>query len=573
MEIADRGQMQVGPLAPRQRYLQRLTALEAERSTWLAHWIELSDYIFPRRFRYLYTDRNKGTKRNDKIINSKPTVSVRILAAGKMAGLTSPARPWARFTITDPLLAEDDEVKGWLQICERVFYETLAKSNLYNCLHEIYGIQATFATAAFYIEEDDEDDVRGYVFPIGQFCAAATAKQRIDTLYRKFSMTVGQMVEEFGEKNCSPTVREAYRQGNYDQWRVVVHVIEPNRGREPRYADAKNMPFRSCWFEYEADQTHQEPLRVGGYEEFPVMVARWFVTGEDVYGSGSPGMETLGDCKALQLAERRKAQTVDKIVNPPMQAPASMRAQRLSLLPGDNNFVPDGQQGQFKPAIEVNPAAIPAQKDVIKEHEYRIGEGFYTNLFQMMLEDDRQQPSTAREINERHEEKMLQLGPVVERDEDELLDPMVNRVMAILQRKGKVPPPPAKLRGQRVKVEYTSVMAQAQKLLGTAAIERFTSFIGSTSAVKKQILDIMNEDEIAREYAKMLGVPVNCINTQEVVAKIREAAAQQAQAQQSMQALGGMAQAAKAASGAEVTDTNLLGRLMNGAGAGGGPLQ
>src|SRR5512135_275052 len=100
------------PTPSREIYLTRLSQLRDERSTWIQHWQELSDWIYPRRFRYLQTDRNKGTKRNDKIINNKPTISVRVLQAGMMAGLTSPARPWFRLTTSDPLLQADQEVMG-----------------------------------------------------------------------------------------------------------------------------------------------------------------------------------------------------------------------------------------------------------------------------------------------------------------------------------------------------------------------------------------------------------------------------------------------------------------------------
>jgi hypothetical protein len=550
-----------------QRLNQRLTALRSERSTWVTHWQELSDNIFPRRFRYLQTDRNKGTKRNDKIINNKPTIAVRILAAGMMAGLTSPARPWFRLTLSNPLLADDDDVKEWLAHAEKVLFETFAKSNLYNCLHEVYGIEATFATAVLYIEEDEEDDVRGYVFPVGQFMLAASASQRVDTMYREFSMTAAQMVENFGIKNVSTTVQLAYRENRKDQWFEVAHAIEPNRGRDTGKLDGKNKPWRSVWWEKSASSLENKFLRQSGFEEFPVMVGRWFVTGEDVYGSGSPGMDGLGDCKALQILERRKAQAMDKIINPPMNAPASMKSTRLTLLPGDTNYVPDGQQGVVKPAIDVHPESVREARESIKEHESRISDTFFASLFLMMLNNnDGVQPKTAREINERHEEKMLQLGPTIERNEDELLDPMINRVANIQMRRGRIRPPPPQLHGQRVKVEYISIMAQAQKLLGTASTERLTSFVGSLSAVNKDVLDILNFDKIVIEYAKMLGVPPDMINPQKVIAQIR-AQRQQAQAQQAaMQQATQGAQAAKAASEAELDKGSLLDRMMAGTG-------
>jgi hypothetical protein len=556
------------PTPSREIYLTRLTALRDERSTWIQHWQELSDWIYPRRFRYLQTDRNKGTKRNDKIINNKPTISVRVLQAGMMAGLTSPARPWFRLTSSDPLLLSDSEVMGWMSLVERAVLETFAKSNLYNGLHEMYGIQATFATAVMYVEEDDEDDVRAYVIPIGQFCLAASKRQRVDTIYREFSMTVGQLVKKFGKANCSPNVQLLYDKRSYDTWIDIVHVVEPSDDYDEKIGQ---FPFRSCWFEKAAPTDHGF-LREHGYEEFPYIVMRWYVTGEDIYGSGSPGMDSLGDCKALQILERRKAQAIDKIATPPMAVPVSMKSQKLSLLPGDTTYVPDGLREQVRPLIEVNPQAVPNTEASIQRHEQRIGDTFFVNLFIMMLNDDRQQPSTAREINERHEEKMLQVGPVVERNEDEGLDPLINRVARILARKGKIPPPPQKLLNRRVKIEYVSIMAQAQKLLGTSATERLVSFVGSVSAVKPDALDLLNYDAIITEYARMLGVPPDSLNKAEIVAQVRQAkAAQMQQAQQmAMQTQG--AEQAKVASETDLTGDTALSRLINTVGGGQGPI-
>ena len=36
-------------------------------------------------------------------------------------------------------------------------------------------------------------------------------------------------------------------------------------------------------------------------------------------------MDALGDAKALQLKELRKAEAIDKVVNPPLIAPTSLR--------------------------------------------------------------------------------------------------------------------------------------------------------------------------------------------------------------------------------------------------------
>src|ERR1700742_2949081 len=80
----------------------------------------------------------------------------------------------------------------------------------------------------------------------------------------------------------------------------------------------------------------------------------------------------------------------------------------------------------------------------IAEVQGRIKEAFYANPFLMLAESDRRE-ITAREIDERREEKMLMLGPVLERLHDELLQPLVARVFSVMARNGRIPPPPPSL--------------------------------------------------------------------------------------------------------------------------------
>jgi hypothetical protein len=124
----------------------------------------------------------------------------------------------------------------------------------------------------------------------------------------------------------------------------------------------------------------------------------------------------------------------------------------------------------------------------------------------MMAESDRRE-ITAREIDERHEEKMLMLGPVLERLHDELLDPLVRRVFNILSRNGRIPPPPRSIGTSNLQIEFISMLAQAQKAVATGAIERFWQFGAQIGAVKPEALDRLDPDGTMDAYADMTGVP------------------------------------------------------------------
>jgi hypothetical protein len=112
-----------------------------------------------------------------------------------------------------------------------------------------------------------------------------------------------------------------------------------------------------------------------------------------------------------------------------------------------------------------------------------------------MTMDERNQRATAREVAERHEEKLIALGPTLERLHDELLDKLIERVFGICMRRGLIPPPPQELQGASVKVEYISIMAAAQRLLGVSAVERLASFAGNLAAAQPEALDKIDFDE------------------------------------------------------------------------------
>lgn len=556
----------------RRRALKRLGILQKEQSSWRSHWQELNDYVMPRRLRYLNSDVNKGTKRNDKIINITPIKAARTLSSGMMAGLTSPARPWFHLIPSDPKLASRNTVRMWLYEVERRIREVFNRSNLYNCLPLVYTDLGVFGTSCMLVEEDDEDIVRGYVLPVGQYYLANSARMAVDTVYREFQLTVSQLVERFGLDACSQRVKDAFGRGDYDTWIEVVHVIEPNPAVTYGSPGPNGMPFRSLWFE-KAGDTNTGFLRVSGFAEFPAMAPRWNVTGEDVYGY-SPAMDALGDARALQLYERRKAQAADKIVNPPMVGPSSLKNQTASLLPGTLTTVDVVTGGQtFKPAIDVKDSAVATFDSIIREHEARIQQSFYADLWLMLANSDRRE-ITAREIDERHEEKMLQLGPVVDRLHDELLDPLLDRVFSIMMRRGDLPPPPQELQGQRVRVEYVSIMAQAQKLLFTTGIERLAGFAGNLMQAAPEVLRRINFDRAVVEYAELLNVPPTIIKSDEEVAAAAAEAEQAKQQEQMAQAAPAMQQGAQAAQLLSETDVNkdsAFSRLMGALGGGAPP--
>lgn len=542
----------------RKRLERRRTALELERSSWLTHWRDLNEYVSPRSARFLLTDRNRGDKRHQRIINNTATLALRSLRSGMMSGVSSPSRPWFLLATPDPDLNEFAPVKIWLHDVTQRMRTVFGRSNLYNALPLAYHDLGLYGTHAVALLEDQADTIRLYPFPIGSYMLANSDRNVVDTAIREFQLTARQIEQWFGLDGASDQVKVALQNGNVDASFDIVHAVEPNQDYAPGKLESRFKRFASVY--YEKGAQHGKCLSERGFDGFPILAPRWDVTGEDVYGS-SPGMDALGDVKQLQQEERRKAQAIDKLVSPPMNAPSSMRNRRASVLPGDINYV-DVQQGQqgFTPAYQIEPKLGELGVD-IQAIERRIQRAFFEDLF-LLIANDTRSNITAREIAERHEEKLLMLGPVLERVNDELFAPLIDRTFDIMWARGQIPPPPEELQDVDLKVEYTSIVAQAQKLVGAASVERFASFVGNIAGVRPDALDRLDVDEMIDTYADITGVPPSLVVPVAEAQQVRDARAQQQQIAQAAQYGMAGAQGAELLSKTDTGSDNALTRIM-----------
>lgn len=546
-------------------YNKRLEALKSERSTFIPLYRELSDYHLAHRGRFLTCDRNKGYKRNTRQYNNTSRMSARTLASGMMAGITSPARPWFKLQSGDPDLNNYAAVKHWLHEVQSTMYRVFSQSNTYNTLHTLYAELGVFGTAPMGVFHHFDNVIRCKPYTVGSYMVASNGFNEIDTFYREYELTAAELVKQFGIENCSTATQDLWKKGNTEAWIKLIHVVEPNDDRDMNSPLAKDKAFRSVYYEYEAGcKGEGKFLKRSGFDEFPIMCPRWDITGEDIYATDCPGMTALGDTKALQLGEKRKYQALDQISNPTLQGPANLVRKLKSAGVGGHvatdspNEALTSVYGNWKPDLN---AIMAVNQDV----EMRVKRAFYEDLFLMISQQNRSNV-TAREIAEKQEEKLLMLGPVLERLHAELLDPLIDRTFNILMQAGVLPPPPQEIQGSELRVEYVSILAQAQRMVAVTGIERLAGFAGNLAAVWPESRHKVNSSEMIDDYAESIGVNPRMIRADEEVAEI-EAAEQAAIQQQQMAEQANMAaQTAKTASEADTSDENVLSTMLNNAG-------
>jgi hypothetical protein len=548
----------------REYFVQRVSALRKERASFIGQYQEIQEFIAPRRGRFTVTARNRGEGRHSSIINSAGLQASRVARAGLLAGVMSPSRPWFSLETLHPDLMESHNVKVYLSQVELLMRSIHNQSNLYNMSPVLLGELLDFGTGAMIHMDDFNDVARFYTLTAGSYMIAQNQRYEVDTLVREFQMTTEQMVKEYGLNKVSRWVKDSFDRGAYDDWHDVIQVIEPNPNTDERKLDARNKPFRSVHYEPGNDgqvRNQEEFLRVSGFDEFPAYVPRWAVAGEDIYGTDCPGMIALGDVKGVQIEEKRRAQAIDKMVNPPLRGPATLKNVPISTLPGSANLYSGMAENKLESIYQVNPHIAELSAD-IQRHENRIQQAYYADMFLAISNMDGIQPRNMLELTQRNEERLLQLGPVLEQLHGEFLEKMIERTFKQMARANMLPPPPPELEGTNLKINFISSLARAQRAVATGGIERLTTFVGQLAAANPSVLDKVDMDQAIDEYATAIGVSPRLVVPDEAVAEIRAQRAQQQQMAEQMAMANQAAQAAKTASEVDASEDSLLGRAI-----------
>jgi hypothetical protein len=515
----------------RKKYDSRISAMETARLSWWSSFRELSRFIRPRLGRFNDTpNQPRGASRTQRIIDDTATQASKRFGAGLQSGVSSPARPWFKLKLARKAVIPGSPAAMWLDEVQKRMFDVLSGSNAYRSLASIYEEVGVFGSAVMLVYEDFDDVIRCYPLTAGEYYLAVDDRLDPATLGRKFVMTVGAMVGKFGLDNVSDTVARMYRDNVLDQEFMVSHLICKNDARIVDAFGVAGAPWVEAFWEWGSSQDCL--LQLKGYHEKPFMAVRWDVTSSDAYG-GCPGMDCIGQVKMLQTLQRRLSQAVDKSVNPPLVADAGLRNEPATAIPGGVTYIPAGANTiGFKPLYEIRPD-LAGMQGIIGAVQKRIQSAFFEDLFLMISQLDTTR--TATEITERKEEKMLMLGPALERLHDELLMPFVERLFAVMSRFKMFPAPPADVQGDHIGVEFVSILAQAQKAVATASIERLFAFVGSIAGIKPEVTDNVDADEAVREYADMIGAPAGLVVDLDAVKAARAAREQQAQQQASLQ--------------------------------------
>lgn len=539
----------------------RLAVLRSVRSDYEAEAEQIARFAQPARSRFVRhaRDQNGARRRqwNRTLFDPHGIEAFRTLTNGMTSGLSSASRPWFALKLADEALMAAPGARAWLSDVERRLYAFFASTNFYGAAKAGYGEMGLFGTEACVMVEHPRAGAVCHTLTFGEYWIGLSDALTPDTLYRVCPMSVKQAIETFGEA-CSPAIRALYDKSQYDTAIDIHHAIEPDPDWDPTRFGAQ--PWRSVYWDT-ADRSNSV-LRVSGYHEQPFWAPRWDVVGGDTYGF-SPGQEALPALRELQMQAKRRNEAIDQMVKPEKIVPPGVR---LTGEPGRTVAAAGIDRDQIFVPYPMPYQAVAAIAEEMDKCRRQIDALAFADLFNAITNMAGVQPRTVEEIAARNEEKLTQLGPVIERVGNEKLQIAIERAFGILRRGGFLPPVPPALSGMPITIEFVSILQQMQRMVGLGQIERVIGFVGNLAAVHPEALDKIDFDEAIDEYGYRAGAPARLIRPADEVAALRKARAEQAATQQALAALPAVKAGADAARLLAQTDTgngaSLLARLL-----------
>ena len=517
-----------------EQIVARYDELKSERGVFESHWQECTDYALPRKSN-ITRSVVPGEKKGQTVLDSTAIQANELLAGALHGMLTNPTTLWFELTTGDQALDAIQEVKDWLQKTSNSIHAGLNDSNFQTEIHEVYIDEGTIGTSAMFIADDEDTLFRFKTYPVTDVVFDENNKGVVDEVYRLFKWTAKQIVQQFGKDGIDKEILDKAKENKPDKFELI-HCVYPRDQMKVDPIKRKGpygYPFAS---KYVLKKT-KKILSESGYQEWPWVTPRWTVTAGEKYGR-SPTMKCLADIKMLNAMAKTVIEGAQKAVSPPLSVPDDSYIGPITTKPNGLNYRRAGSQDHIEPFG--NDCRIDYGQAIMNDARMRIKEAFYIDQLQL-----NQGPQmTATEVMQRTEEKLRLLGPILGRQQSELLRPMIDRIFGIMARKGKLPKPiPEQVKGKLISVKYSSLVARAQRVSEGQNIARAIQAATPFLQIDPAVADNFAGDEGLRYIFDIFGIPAKLMKPEQEVKKIREARAQAQQQQMQMQMQQQQAQA------------------------------
>jgi hypothetical protein len=290
----------------------------------------------------------------------------------------------------------------------------------------------------------------------------------------------------------------------------IVHAVYP----EIRKGKTKK------WYSQHLIVALEHELDMKKISDFPYAVSRWTKISGEKWGR-SPGMDALPDAKTVNKMFEVTIKGAQATINPALSVPDDGYVWPIRTRPGSINVRRAGSQEKIEPIF--NDARIDFGVQMIQLIQDKIRESFFVDQLKLRQADR----MTATEVEQRTEESMRLLGPILGRQEHENLGPVVSRVFDIMLKKKMFGDVPQELSDAELDVQYSSLIARAQRINVGRNILRGFEAMAPFFQLDPNSVHMIQADNSVKKIAKTFGWPSEMIATNKEIEETRQIQAEQ----------------------------------------------
>lgn len=498
--------------------LRRQESLKSERSVVQQTWEYIERYITPYRGRYFRDEKSESSVewRREEILDSTATVAHQNLAARLHGTISNPTIRWFEIRYRDEALNKRKAVAEWLEKANERVYYALQDSNFNLEVNETYQDLCSLGTSAMFLESTPDDPLVFTSIFLKEVYFETDWRGTVLRFYREMEMTPAQMLSKFGEDNVPDTVKEMDKKGETEK-QTVIYCIYPRNNKIVPLGQMQRPDRRPWAYCYIHKETQEMLGKEGGYYEMPVFIPRWRKTNSSVWGN-SPAHLALPDVMTLNRVRELQLDGSERAIEPPIFAEERAILSDLNLSAASVNVV-----RKIEGIVPFNTGFNLFVSDhMVDQLQSAIRDYFFYD--QLMLPAPQGTPATAYEVSVRYEQMQKLLGPTMGRLENDLLDPIVSRTFRLLAREGYIDPPPDEVieAGAEFDIEYIGALSSAQKGDRAASLERYAVSVSNLAPTMPEVLDVVDQEELARQLGRDLGVPATVMRGEDEVRRIQQ---------------------------------------------------
>ena len=496
------------------KYVEKYNKAKAERANFEDLFQECYDYALPQREGFHF--QAAGQRRDDKIFDETAVVGVQEFASRLQSGLVPNFARWADLVAGSEVPPEEvDQINNRLDEVTEYIFEVIQNSNFGQEIHECF-MDLAVGTACLMVDEGDAvSPIRFTAIPLPHIVLESGPNDRIDHVYREREIRYQDLPYVYKKGKFSPQLMKRMEQTPDSKTKILEVVCRLyDKVNEERYGY------------YVIDLQSQEMIMAdifNGIGSNPFVAFRWSKAAGETYGRG-PLVNALSAIKTTNLTVELILENAQMAISGiyQMDDDGVINVDTINLVPGTVIPKTPGTAGlqPISPAGSFDVAGL-----VLNDMRLNIKRALYND----MLGDPNKTPATATEVAERMADLSRRIGSAFGRLMSEMVQPILQRVVYILKKQGRIDLPT--VNGREVKVRSVSPLAQAQANQDITVVDRFLELVAVRFG-PEMVNMLINSEEAAVYLGRKFGVPDTLIRDEEERRQMQQMMQMMAQQQQ-----------------------------------------